>query len=300
MVKWAHPRKRKPCAMTDPSTVHRNTFHYSPDILINYELQGSGETPIVFLHGFAAGLVTWHDIRDLFPRKRFRLYFLDLKGFGFSSKPHDGRYTPKDQAAVVTAFMESQGLRNATLVGHSMGGGIALIVYLQALAAKMPEMIGGLILIDCAAYPQQVPEIILYLRSPFMNRFILQAMPVLAVVRYTLERVFRNKEAITAERIARYAYSFGREGIAYVLIQTARQLFQDDYSDIIAGYCIITAPTLIIWGKNDPIIAPDLGIRLNRDIPGSRLVFIDNCGHNPHEERPVETFAAISRFLDTP
>jgi pimeloyl-ACP methyl ester carboxylesterase len=67
-----------------------------------------------------------------------------------------------------------------------------------------------------------------------------------------------------------------------------------------ASFRAITAPTLIVWGKNDPIIAPDTGIRLHREIPGSRLVLIDNCGHNPHEERPEETFAAISRFLDAP
>ncbi len=76
--------------------VERHTFHYSAAIRINYEVAGHGATPIVLLHGFAASLITWHDIRGFFPPERFRLYLLDLKGFGFSTKPRDGHYAPED------------------------------------------------------------------------------------------------------------------------------------------------------------------------------------------------------------
>src|SRR5512141_2884929 len=93
----------------------RHIFHYSDAVLINFEVHGHGGTPIIFLHGFAAALTTWCDITPLFPPEFATLYLLDLKGFGFSSKPRDRRYTVEEQAAIMIAFLEHEGLSGVVL-----------------------------------------------------------------------------------------------------------------------------------------------------------------------------------------
>ncbi len=280
--------------MTEMTSDSRQSFRYDDEVTISYETDGEGPTPVVFLHGFAAGLITWHDIRPLFPASRFRLYLLDLKGFGFSSKPRDRRYAPEDQATIVISFMEALNLRHAVLVGHSLGGGIALLVLRRAAAGLIDRMI----LIDCAAYPQRLPRAMRLLRIPLLGLAILRLLPVRFIVRYSLGHVFHDKRAVTPDRLARYMGCFGRKGIVHVFIETCRRLVPESYRDATAFFRGIAVPSLIIWGGEDRFISPGKGRRLAGEIPGSRLVVIAGCGHNPHEERPAETFAAIAEFLE--
>ncbi len=281
----------------EENPVERRTFHYSAAIRVNYEVAGHGATPVVFLHGFAASLITWHDIRGLFPPERFRLYLLDLKGFGFSTRPRDGRYAPEDQAAVVTAFLEAEGLRHVVLIGHSLGGGIALLAYFQSQAVQ-PDLVDRLVLIASAAYPQRLPFIMCLLRYRCLGWCILHLLPLRFMVVYTLEHIMANRWAITPARIERYLGCFNPTGIAYVFIETCRRLIPEKYANLAAAIRGIAIPTLIVWGKQDRIISPRLGKCLHDNIRGSRLVVIDDCGHIPHEERPQETWAAIEKFLE--
>lgn len=283
--------------MTKHPPAGQRSFRYSDAVLINYELHGHGPTPVVFLHGFAAALTTWDDIRGFFAPDRYRLFFLDLKGFGHSSKPHDGAYRPADQAAVVAAFLADQGLRKTILVGHSLGGGIALLTLLNARAGGKKDLIDGLILIDCAAYPQRLPPVLRLLCIPILAWAILHLLPVPFMVKFTLTRLYHDRKAATPERIARYIDSFGRRGIAHVLIESARHLVPEDYARIIPSYRDIAVPVLIIWGMHDPIINLKEGTRLHHAVPASRLVVIDACGHIPQEESPEKTYAAIADFL---
>ena len=281
--------------MTEPA---RRTFRYSDAVLINYEVHGRGGTPIVFLHGFAAALITWHDIVPLFPPESATLYLLDLKGFGFSSKPHDGRYTVEEQAAVVIAFLEHEGLADAVLVGHSLGGGIALLAYIAARKSGKENLIGRLILISCSAYPQDLPWIMRCLRKRLLGGAILHLLPLRFMVRFTLTHLFHDHSAITEDRIARYVGCFGRKGIAHVFIETCRQLIPERYVELTRLFRTITSPTLVIWGAADPIVNLAQGLRLHEEIAGSHIVIIPHCGHIPQEERPIETHAVIREFLE--
>lgn len=282
----------------DGSCSGRSLFHFSETVLINYEVHGHGGTPVVFLHGFAAALATWHDIAPFFPPERYTLYLLDLKGFGCSSKPRDGRYRPEDQAAMVTAFLDAQRLRNVVLVAHSLGGGIALLTCIDAIRNGRENLVSRLILIDSAAYPQTPPPIMLWLANPVLGRCILHLLPLRFMVHFTLNRVFHDRRAITSKRVARYMTCFGREGIVPVFVESCRQLVPERYAELTPLFRTITIPTLIVWGTDDPIIPLYLGARLHGDIPDSRLVLIHGCGHVPQEERPEDTYAAIRDFLE--
>ena len=279
-------------------TLHeRLAFTYAPGVNISYCIVGHGPVPVVFIHGFAAALTTWDDIAPLFPPERFTLHLLDLKGFGFSSKPRAGSYSIEEQAAVTAAFLNARGLSRVILAGHSLGGAIALLVTLQARDRGDADLVSRLILMAPSAYPQKLPRLMGWLTIPLLARVGMALIPVRTIVRYTLARVFHDKSAITPERIRRYEGCFGRRGMAGVLIRSARAIAPDSYGAITARYREIGVPTLILWGREDRIVRLSQGEKLQEDLPDARLVVVDGCGHNPHEERPGETLGAIMEFL---
>lgn len=275
----------------------RRSFHLDDGALISYEVRGEGPVPVVFLHGFAAALTTWDDIVPLFSPDRYTLYLLDLKGFGRSSKPAGARYDPQAQADAVAAFMEGLDLSGAVLVGHSLGGGIALLVLLRTPAGAR---IGKLVLITPAAYPQRLPPVMRLMRHRLPGLVLLHLLPLRVMVRRTLGYVFFRRSAITPERVARYVSCFDREGIDEVFIATCRTLDPARYAGVTELYRTITVPTLVVAGENDRVVSPSHAFRLVADIPCARLALIPACGHNPHEEWPQETFAAISGFFAAP
>src|SRR4051794_25299354 len=104
-----------------------NRIKIESGITLHYATRGSGSETIVLLHGLGANLQAWNDLAPLFPPDRYRLYLLDLKGSGKSDKPLQNRYSLKDHAEAIAAFLQNMELSDVTLVGQSMGGAIALV-----------------------------------------------------------------------------------------------------------------------------------------------------------------------------
>ena len=273
------------------------TFYYSDKIQINYEIHGKGNSTIVFLHGFGASVETWRDIQSPLSKEN-TLIFLDLKGFGLSSKPDDGKYSLEDQAEIVLAFLKAHHLRNITLVGHSYGGAVAIFTYLRDRSRHARGIIRRLILIDAAAYVQEFPYFIDILRKPFINWVVMNLVPSQLTASIILHNLFYDDTKLSEERITRYAEYFNQPGSYNSFVDCARQIVPANPDSITALIKTITAPALIIWGANDPAIPLEEGQRLHQDIQNSKLAIIPNCGHIPHEESPEETLIAILNFLE--
>lgn len=265
-------------------------------VRLHYRTVGQGPLPILFLHGFASSSTTWSDIVDLFPGDRYTLILLDMKGFGGSDKPRDGAYSIEDQAGLVRAFIVAIGLRSLAIVGHSLGGAVALRVCIDGNVAADSFTVEKLVLIDSAAYPQRLPRFFRKLKSP-LGPLFLRLMPVRMLVNGVLERVFFDPSRINAERYARYKRYFRGKGVAHALRATVQAVDPDAYIGIEDVYRQLALPVLIVWGENDRNVRVELGRRLHRDISGSRLEVLVQCGHNPHEERPAQTVNAILSFL---
>jgi len=277
--------------------VESKYFNYRNSIRIHYQAGGSGLSALVFLHGFAASHTTWDDIVRYFPADRFRIFLLDLKGFGLSAKPRDGAYSIEEQADMVRAFIREQGVSSVTLIGHSLGGGVALRTCLQMQSGNDPFTVERLVLIDSAAYPQRLPKFFRRLKIPVVGPLLFRLIPVRIMVRRAMGMVFYDASAITPERFERYKRYFRGRGLAYTLRATIRCIDPEVYANIGEQYRKLTVPALVIWGEHDRIVKPKYGRMLHDDLPGSRLKIIENCGHNPQEERPAETFAAMESFL---
>jgi len=269
-----------------------NTFHYN-DISINYYEYGEGK-PIIFIHGFGGASYSWRFIYKSFTESH-KVFLIDLKGFGFSDKPREDKYSISDQADIIESFIIKKNLSNIILVGHSMGGAVALYTYFKL--NKDINRLKGLILIDSAGYNQRLPYFINILRIPIVNILSLSFTPSEFAVKNVLRLSFYAENKITDEMIKSYAFFQSLPGAHYALIKTAKQIIPKDVDNVIMNFMQIKLPVLLIWGQNDNVIPMQYGRKMNSDMPYSRLKVIPECGHIPHEEKPNDVISEINNFL---
>jgi len=261
---------------------------------LHYEAYGQGK-PIIFLHGLGGTLYTWrHLVGPLAPH--YRLILFDLKGAGKSPKPFDDKYSMFDQAELIYRFIRQNDMRDVTLVGHSFGGGVALLVALK-LSQQEPSRLSQLILIDTVSYPQKLPLVISMLRMPLVGWLGLHLIPDKTKVQSMMESMYYDDRKINPADVEAYAAPLALPGAKYAMRKTARQIIPDNIDEIIGTYPRIKVPTLIIWGREDKIIPLENGVRLHQAIRASQLVLIERCGHDPPDERPEEVVEAIRKFL---
>ena len=264
-------------------------------IALHYLEQGQGE-PLLLLHGYGANVANW---RFLIPAlaHHHRVIALDLKGFGASDKPGDSDYGLHDQATLVDHFIDALGLCSPTLIGHSMGGGIALLTALRRQQRTANQRISRLVLIGSIAYPQRLPPFIGLLRVPLLGQLAMRLAPARPIARLVLRFAYANPRRISDDSITAYAVPIDTPGGRHALLQTARQIVPSDIDELITRYPTLIQPTLILWGDRDRIVPLENGQRLFRALPDAQLERISNCGHIPQEEQPDETLAQLNRFL---
>lgn len=260
---------------------------------IFYAVTGEGP-PALLLHGFGGEIWMWErQVAAL--SKRYRLYIPDLLGYGYSDRPKVD-YTPSFFIEMIRQFMDQLGVGSASLIGNSMGAGIA-----WAFALTHPERVDKLVLID-GLPPQIVPAIrncfvrwcLAVRHVPFLT-YLAIALRTRRIVRMALMQVVHDKRLITDEVVERQYRISRTPGTARVIASTVR------YADEVARYtdtlATLRKPTLIIWGEQDELFPVAVGKQLHTSILDSELVVIKGSGHMPMWETPDETNRAILEFL---
>ena len=127
---------------------HSNASRFAEvgGVRVHYQERGTGDA-LVLIHGNNSSAYSWRDVFDELA-KEFRVVALDLKGFGFTSKP-EGDYRLETQAALVIGLLDQLKIERATLCGSSMGGGVAL-----AAAINYPQRVRSLVLVDSSAFTE--------------------------------------------------------------------------------------------------------------------------------------------------
>jgi len=257
--------------------------------------EGRGERHLVFIHGFGASRFTWRLWREPL-RQSYRLHLLDLKGFGTSARPRDGAYAPRDLADEVVRYILGEGLEEFAVVGHSMGGGIALFVSLalQDLERSTPQ---ALVLVGAAAYPQAIPALISLARWPLLGAVGLSLIPSRTLVRLGLRSAYGPRHELSHEAVEGYAAGFRQRRGKWAMRQVAAQIVPDDLEQVMGRYPSIDVPTLLLWGDQDRVVPPWVGERLHGELPESELAVVPNCGHVVPEEAPTASLRLLNRFL---
>jgi pimeloyl-ACP methyl ester carboxylesterase len=254
--------------------------------------KGEGATPLVLLHGYM--MSHWY-FQGLYPRlsERRQVIAIDLPGYGESDRPAPSRfaYDYPSFAQTVLEVLDKLGVARASLLGHSMGGGVAL-----TLAARWPERVERMVLECPAVYPLPMPvESKLVLNRTF-GRFLFNGVTRGELRRQMRKQHFKDPSAVTDALVdhvwARLNRAGGRDA-AWHTMQTFAAL-----SDRTADPMRVRAPTLLVWGDEDRMVPFQHARRLARSIPGARLTVVPASGHNVHLERKDEFLRQVAPFLD--
>jgi len=255
-----------------------------------------GVEVFLLLHGYGASSFTW---RSWVPSLAWRghVVTVDMKGFGRAPKPDDGRYAPADQADLVLRLIRERGLARITLVGHSLGGGVALYVALRLRDAG-ERRLDRLVVMAGAAFRQPLPPFVALARHRRLSTLVLRVLGADVVVAQALRAIVFDPGAITTEQIRGYAAPLRDPGSLTPLFDSALQILPPDLDRLTSRYGEIDVPTLLLWGRQDPAVPLWVGRRLAGVLPRSTLHVLERCGHMPADERAPESLAALEAFLD--
>ncbi|MFQ5917038.1 MAG: alpha/beta fold hydrolase [Candidatus Binatia bacterium] len=264
-------------------------------VSIHYKDMGAGR-PIVFLHGYAASLDTWRLMEDAL-RTKYRLVLVDLKGHGYSARPHDSKYSIEDHAEIVIGLINHLALENVVLVGHSFGAGIALVAALEANKTS-PEIVSSLVLIGATFNLDDLPLALRLLGTPVIGWLAMKLTSASFRTRLILEQAYYDDEKVTAPLIEMYARYQNIPRTDYALLKTAAQFITTNFPEVKKGLNDLHIPVLNILGEHDEIINRSSAEEVCRLLLSCKFVTIENVGHIPQEEAPDNLLALLRDFLD--
>ncbi len=255
----------------------------------HYIEKGEGK-PVLLLHGFFYDSYLWAANIDALA-KNFKVYALDLWGFGYSTRePLD--YDYQLYVDQVLLFMDSLGISRASLVGQSMGGGTAILFCVQHR-----ERVNKLLLVDPAGLPNPLPLKGQVFKLPRTGEFFL-GLNNNAIRRKNLRDFWiHNKELLTKSYFDNVTRFHKINHTTEVLLKILRKEFFDKLRDEINCLAQMEVPILLVWGREDKLIPLTCGQEMHRILKGSRLEIIDNAGHVPNFEGAEEFNQLAVDFL---
>jgi pimeloyl-ACP methyl ester carboxylesterase len=263
---------------------------------IAFRLEGTGQT-LLLIHGIAGDSRTWAEaMRQL--ARRFRVLAPDLPGHGASAKPQ-GDYSLGAHASFLRDLLQALHIGHATLVGHSLGGGIAL-----QFAYQFPEQCERIVLVSSGGLGRDVSPLLRALSLPGAEVVLSMGFPGF---------VLRRGEALWKWLGTRgiHAPGLAEKWNAYVSLSDAesRRAFLRELRAVVnGGGQVVRAlgrldlsrrPILLVWGDRDSIIPLSHAILAHEAIPGSQLEVFPGAEHFPHAEFPGRFAEVLTRFIES-
>jgi pimeloyl-ACP methyl ester carboxylesterase len=249
---------------------------------IHYVEAGSGPT-VILLHGLGGSSQAWQPNIVPFAEK-FHVFVPDQIGFGKSAKPLVN-YRIRTYVDFLDQFCKQLNIQRASLVGVSMGGWIA-----ATFTVAFPDRVDKLVLEDAPGY---APSKDFDMRTLYgLNPTTREGMKVL-VSKVFYNKLFSSDAAIDQAIAGRIA-----AGDGYTINSIIESIIRgEDFLD--ESVKTIKRPTLIIWGRQDGLVPVSEGERFNKDIAGSKLTVVEQCGHVPNFEKAAEFNTAVIKFLSS-
>lgn len=264
---------------------------------VGYRMGGDGPA-ILLIHGMAGSSSTWKEIMPVLARHH-TVIAPDLLGHGESAKPM-GDYSLGAFASGLRDLLGVLGVPGATIVGQSLGGGVAM-----QLAYQHPELAQRLVLVCSGGLGREVSWMLRLLTLPGAELLMPVLFPSFVAEKGTEVSRAIGERGIKAPHLAEmwraYASLAGAENRG-AFLRTLRSVVDPGGQTVSAMDRIYLAqglPTLIVWGADDPIIPVAHGHAAHEVIVGSRLEVLEGCGHFPHVEAPQRFVEVLTDFLAT-
>lgn len=278
------------------------TFKLGGQSTLRYvELNPTGARPLLFLHGLGSNLKFWRYQLDRFAAEGYRVIAIDQLGFGKSDKPAGFSYTMDAQAEVVVEVLDALKLERAVVIGHSMGGEVAL-----ATAIRFPTRVEALVLTSPAGFEAFSPREKKWFEKVFSATFV-KSTPEYGVwggVRYNNFITWKPEYEWLIEERVRVAKTDEFDAYAYAQVRAVDGLTHNDFVRDSLGQ--VKAPTLIVFGEDDRLI-PNPFLHGGRArsvmeygasrIVGSTLVGLPGCGHTVQMDCHEPYNAEVKAFL---
>lgn len=258
------------------------------DQFISYLDEGQGE-PVVLLHGIPTWGFLWEQtVAALTPH--YRVLVPDLLGYGYSAKRDDFDRSLACQTEMVNAFLEKLNIPSAHVVGHDLGGGIAL-----RLATLFPQRVRSLCLLNSVCYDAWPLEMMLQFGHPGTARK-LPPSSTLKLLHKGLQAGFH--QAPSTEWMDGLLSPWRTEVGRLSLVRNAAALNTSHTTEITRLLPDIRVPTLILWGEEDTFLPVRYAQRLASDIPNSSLVRLPAARHFLMLDQPHRVHETLQQFLE--
>ncbi len=267
--------------------------------------------PAVFVHGLGGSATNWTDLASLL-RGRLAIDAIDLYGHGHSGPAPRGHYSLDVFADLVIAHIEQSGRGSVHLAGNSMGGAVSILV-----ASRRPDLVRTLTLVSPAVpdnrlrvYPMKNDKSVALVILPVLGELLVKQFnkryAVDVRVRGTIKLCFAEPARFSAARMAEaVAEATHRVDLPWAESAVLRSMRGLALSQFLRGRTAwkamraIAAPTLVLWGDTDKLVAPDLAPYVAAAIPNSRLLVLEDIGHTAMMEDPVTSARAMIALLDS-
>jgi len=276
-----------PAVMTRTARIHGRSVSYSE--------AGSGEL-LLLIHGMAGTAENWSRVIEPLGLRHHAIA-PDFPGHGLSA-PGGGDYSLGSLASGLRDLLLTLGHERATLVGHSLGGGVAM-----QFTYQFPEMVERLVLVSSGGLGPDVSPILRAAALPGADLFISATAGVGQRIGSTLGRglgMLRVRPSADVAEVARGYASLADSERRRAFLATLRAVVGTEGQRIAALdrlYLAEALPLLILWGERDPIIPVAHAEAAHAELPGSRLEIFEGVGHLPQCEEPGRFIAALQRFL---
>lgn len=253
--------------------------------------RGKG-APVILIHGMAASLHDWDDLIPELAEAGYSAHALDLLGHGESPKPEERLYHIEWLYEHLSAWIDSLGLDGpAVLVGHSLGGYLAM-----ETALRRPESVRSLVLVDPFYRRNQLPALMrLSYRRPEVNMAVIERLPGWML------RIFIDAASLSMGHSLGGLHALPEHVRFQTMLdykRTAPGVYHlpNTIEDLTGRIAEIRQPTLLVWGKRDPTLAPASFRELAGRLPDVRLQQMAG-GHVPHQSQAGVFNARVLEFL---
>jgi pimeloyl-ACP methyl ester carboxylesterase len=260
-----------------------------------YRVAGSGP-PVVLIHGMLNASSHWQSVA-LNLASEYTVLAPDLIGHGDSAAPR-GDYSLGAHAASIRDLTAAIGIDRATIVGHSLGGGVAMQFFYQ-----FPQRVQRLVLISSGGLGHEVSPMLRTAALPGTSALLSTIQPRLLAAVAEAGRRLRERDVragVYLQAIARALRPLENAGARAAFLQTLRSVIDVHGQRVSATdrlYLLETMPTLIVWGERDNTIPIDHGRLAHAAIPGSAFATLPRAAHFPHLEDPDALSQILRDFI---